>query len=274
MKSVALTAIIVVSAWGQAHDPQVLRIAALGGNEQVKALRSALIGPITHAELYDTVFYCEERLRGSLRRLVSDRKAGIQAAYLLSLIADPEDLRAIIRRPPRPKLVTDRWAYRVACSLLDASNEEDWNFLRDCLMGKYADDLWASIGAIQTLKLIGSERSVVVLQDAQRAKLKRGERWHEEIASAISFTDVQRPALRGSNLEELTGPLAQTLGAKNAEAPRLNQAGNKALVNVRVIAGRDLSIYTASFSRAEDYWRLRGLQEVAQVYFGPDPNHK
>jgi hypothetical protein len=137
MKWLVLVAIIVVSARAQAPDPQVLHIGALRGDQQRKALRAVLIAPITHAGFYDTVFYCEAELRDSLRRLVSDRKTGIEAAYFLSLVADANDLRAIIRKPPRSKLISDRWAYRIASSLLEAKEEEDWKFLRDCLMGKY-----------------------------------------------------------------------------------------------------------------------------------------
>lgn len=262
-----MAAIIVALAKAQVHDPQVLRIAALPGDQQLKALRSTLIDPIADPAFYDTVFYCEAELRGSLRRLVSDRKTGVQAVRLLSLIADTNDLRAIIRNPPRARVFSDQlWAYHVASSLLDAKEEEDWNFLRDCLMGKY-DDPWGPTGAIQTLKLIGSARSIALLQQGQRSN----SRWGEEIRHAISSTKGQVLPLHGRSLEELVAALRNALGTKNNDgSPRYNMAADKALVDMELVAGRELLIFTASFARVDGEWRLHGLQRVAQAYFGPD----
>ncbi len=249
----------------QDRDPEVLRIAGLSGKEQTKALRSALLSRSRGKAFGDTLFYSQEQLRGSLRRLVSDRKAGTEAAYYLCLIADHNDLRAIIRRPPRARTLTDFWAYQVASSVMEAGEEEEWNFLWDCLMGK--KDPWASSGAIQTLKLIGSPRSLAMLEQAHEANL----RWGGEVDRAIAFAKIERPPFHGSSLGEVAGRVAHLVGAENGEMPRYDAGGDKALVDVRLTAGRDLLIYTASFSRVDGEWYLRGFREVMQGYLGPAP---
>src|SRR5271166_4514156 len=144
----------------ETHDPEVVRIAGLQGKAQQRALRLFLSRPTNnHFNLFDSLFYYEAELRPALRPLALDRRLGMFVADFLTLVGETDDLRLVIHHPPRWKRRFDstRWAYGAACSLLNASTEEDWRFLRSCAERKY----WgrADSGAIRTLKLIASPKS-------------------------------------------------------------------------------------------------------------------
>jgi hypothetical protein len=153
----------------QIGDPNVFRVARLQGASQQNELRELITDELRSDkhELRESVFYYEARLRPALRSLLQDPKVNEEAVDLLTLIGVPEDLRTIIERPPQPKrkAFLHRWAYSVACSLLDPSSEEEWSFLRHCALNEY-HDRWVDAGAIQTLKLIASPRSREILEEA------------------------------------------------------------------------------------------------------------
>ena len=251
----------------QIGDPQVLRVAGLRGLPQQKALRRLMARCVKRDEerFPQAVFYCGDRLRPALRSLVQDPEFGGLAVTLLAFIAVREDLRGIIQSPPQPKQpeFSDRWAYSVACSLLDPSSDEDWSFLRKCALNEF-DDAWVDAGAIQTLKLISSPRSRGILEEAQRRNSSR----LRSVSQAIEYIESKPAPLVGPNLEALAARVARALSIgewKGNGKPQCNETADKALVNFTFESGRDRLIYTATFHKSEAIWRLRGVSETAQM---------
>jgi hypothetical protein len=172
----------------------VRRVANLDGEPQRTALREILAGLQVTREVPDTVFYYEARLRDPLRALISDPKVGESAVRLLALIGVSEDLELIVQLPPpaREGLPQNRWAYYVACALLEPSSEEEWAFLRKAALNEFNDG-WVDAGAIQTLRLIASPRSQQILDEAHNGNLRRT----KSIARALDYIHIQSAAARG-----------------------------------------------------------------------------
>jgi hypothetical protein len=256
----------------ESHDPDLLRVSSLQGKAQRKELRHLLTHfPNNQYRFYESAFYYGDQLRPALRVLVGDPKVGGMAVDFLARLAEPEDLRFIIRNPPRPRhpLVSDRWAYKVACSLLDPRTEEEWSFLRSCTLNRYQDG-WTQSGAIQTLKLIASPRSKELLEEAQRQNPSSA----RAAARALEYIRSEPSSLMASNLEELAARVAQTIKIGNwqgNEKPRYSEGNDKALINFEFSSGRDRLIYTATFCRTQNIWRLRGVRESAQVLLAALP---
>jgi hypothetical protein len=257
----------------QVHDPSVLHVAELQGKAQQKALRLLLTHPPSNdwSTLYDSVFYYEVHLRASLRTLIQDPRVGTEAVEILTRIGEPEDLRFIIQHPPPSKhqLVSNRWAYGVACSLLDATTEEEWSFLRNSALGKY-DYAWVNTGAIQTLALISSPRSQDLLEEAQRQNQPSA----RSVARALEYVRSAPAPLTASSPEELMARVVQTIkiGSWRGDGRlRYNEAGDKALVDVDFYSGQDVLIYTATLYRIQGSWRLRGVREIAQYLMSAPP---
>jgi hypothetical protein len=136
----------------QTYRPEVLRVTGLRGRAQQKELRKLLINwPNNQPSPDQFVFYYGAHLRSPLRALVGDPSVGTRASDFLAVIGEPDDLRFIIQHPPQSKhdFVPDRWAYGVACSLLEPTTDEEWSFLRRCALNTYQNG-WAEDGAIQT----------------------------------------------------------------------------------------------------------------------------
>jgi hypothetical protein len=276
--ALALPLVIVISgsASGQnsvleTFDPDVLRIAALQGKTQQKELRKLLIHlPNQYRRFHESVFYAGAKLRSPLRALVQDSKVGTVAADFLTLIGQPEDLHFIIQHPP-PRSKRDfrpyRWAYGVACSLLDPITEEEWSFLRSSALNTYKDG-WAATGAIQTLKLIASPRSRELLEETQ----KQNQLSARAVATALDYIRSEPSPLTASTPEELAARVAQAIKIGKWEGngePRYNEGNDKALVNLQFSSGRDLLFYTATLYKIDNIWRLRGVREIAQALVMP-----
>jgi hypothetical protein len=248
----------------------VARITTLRGDAQRDALRTLLHHPPNNYDSFcNSVFFHEAQLRPTLRQLVSDRVVGEQAVYLLALIADPEDLRAVFHRPPKAKRGFKQWAYYVATALLDARTDEDWAFLERCALQKY-DDPWSVRGAIQTLRLIASPRSISLLEGAG----KQNQRWASEIQHALQYARSEPLPLSASTLPELLGRASTAtragLWTGTGEA-RFNESADKALIDLQFAYGQDRYTYTATLHRVGDHWRISALREVAQALVPPAP---
>ena len=92
------------------------------------------------------------------------------------------------------------------------------------------------------------------------------------IAGALEYIDSHPPALVDENLEALAERVARAIGIgdwQGNRAPRFNQAGDKALVNITFIAGSDRLTYTATFHRLEGTWKFRGARETLQELMPP-----
>jgi len=101
---------------GQPGRPNHLELRALLVNHQ---------RTFSPEHKWDSIFYHEDKLRSSLRSYLHDRKARENAQAVLALIGDPGDLQLVVRQAP-PVARTpfaNRWAYGVACALLEPSTE-------------------------------------------------------------------------------------------------------------------------------------------------------
>jgi hypothetical protein len=251
-------------------DPAVQRIAGRKGKVQQRELRRLLIHPgDDDHSFYESIFYHEAHLRPALLALVHDPKVGAEAANFLTLIGQPDDVRFIIHHPPPSKgqAFPHRWAYGVACSLLDPTLEEDWTFLRYSAVNKYEDG-WVEAGAIQTLKLIASPKSVELLEEIQKQNQSRA----REVANALEYARSEPSPLTAPNLKDLAARVAQIIKIGRWEGngePKYNEANDKALVDLQFSSGRDLLFYTATFWRMQDLWRLHGVSETGQALLAP-----
>jgi hypothetical protein len=209
--------------------------------------------------------YYEARLRESLRALLGDPLAGTKARQVLALIGDPEDLQLIVELAPPSGSgpFASRWAYSVACALLEPQSQAEWDFLRKAAMNGY-DDRWVDAGAIQTLKLIASPRSRQILEEAREQNAFRT----RSIAIALNYIEFNPPSLSGEKLKELAVRVAQVVKVGkwggNGE-PRYSQAGDTALVDFQFDAGDDVLTYSATFHRVDGIWKLRGVRETLQA---------
>ena len=251
----------------QIGNPKIFRVAGLHGVSQQNALRDLIIGDFRNDKhgLRESVFYYEARLRPALRSLLQDPTVNQDVLELLTFIGVPEDLRLIIEGPPPPKRkpFPHRWAYSVACSLLDPNSEEEWSFLRKCALNEY-DDRWADAGAIQTLKLIASPRSREILEEAHSQNEFRA----RSVTGALEYIQSEPSPLTASNLEELAGRVAQAIKIGNwggNSKPRCNEAEDKALLDFQYRSGLDHLTYTATFHSIDGNWKLRGVRETLQA---------
>jgi hypothetical protein len=242
----------------------VRRVASLDGEPQRTALREILAGHGVGREVRDAVFYYEGRLRDPLRALLSDPKVGESALRLLALIGVSEDLELTVQLPPpaREGLLKNRWAYGLACALLEPSSEEEWAFLRKAALNEFNDG-WVDAGAIQTLKLIASPRSQQILEEARNVNSRRP----NSIAKALEYIHSNPPPLADEDLEALAKRVAGTIKFGNWEGngkPLFNQGKDKALVDSWHYDGEDRLTYTATFHLVNGVWRLCGLRETFQ----------
>lgn len=216
----------------------------------------------------ESFFYNEQRLRPALRTLLHDAEFAETAIKTLAFFGDPEDLRLIFRAKP-PVGKDNRWAYGVACALVEPRTESEWEFLRRAALNEY-DDLWVDAGAIESLKVIASPRSRRVLEgvrgrNRERAKLA---------TRAIEYIDSKPAPLVDRDLERLAERVANAIRYGELGwigAPLFNRERDKALVEFSYFGGGDRFTYHATFHKVQGTWRFRGAQETAQGVLAPPP---
>jgi len=187
---------------------------------------------------------------------------------MLALIGDPEDLRLIIRLapPPQPGPFSNRWAYGVAAALLEPATEEEWAFLRQCALNGF-DDRWVDAGAIQTLKLIASPRSLGILNEALQQNTFR----EKSVVKGIAYVQSNPLPLRDENLNQLADRVANAIKFGRLEEGRrvrYNESEDKALVDWAYNTGEDRLTYTGTFHKVDGMWRLHGVRETLQEMIG------
>lgn len=207
-------------------------------------------------QLTDAVFKSERRLRPVLRALLKDPQYTSAARYLLALIAEPKDIEHILTLAPPPDDGDDfqYWRYAVATALIQPTTESGWRFLERCARGDYKDG-WSDDGAIQSLQLNGTARSQSILR-------------------SLRIIPGQSPPLADRNLETVAANIAKALNSKTfqgTDAPRFNEAGDKALMDLTFVQGRDRLVYTATFHKLKGLWTLRNVHETLQVLVPPAP---
>ena len=274
LPTVVLYSLVCCAAMAQERVPcadDVRRVAGLEGEPQRTALREIIAGYQSTDEVPNAIFYYEARLRDPLRALLRDPKVGESARGLLALIGVSEDLQLVVQLapPPRDGPFDNRWAYEVACALLEPGSEREWAFLRKAALNEF-DDRWVDAGAIQTLKLIASPRSQKILEEARTGNAERA----KSIARALDYIHSNPPPLADENLETLAKRLAGAMRFGKWEGngtPRYNQRRDKALVDCRYSTGEDWLTFTATFHLVNGIWRLRGLRETLQQLAVPVP---
>ncbi|MGD0014823.1 MAG: hypothetical protein ABSD56_10425 [Bryobacteraceae bacterium] len=246
------------------------RIARLAGPARRRELRQFLAGDPPD-DLFELVFFYERRLRPALRSLAEDPHVGGMARALLAFIGVPADLQWLVRHAPplSREPFGNRWAYGIATALLEPSDDEQWAFLRKCALNEYNDG-WVDAGAISTLRLIASPRSVEILEQARSANTERA----GFIESALKQIRSNPPVLAHPDLEEAAKTVAQaiTIGRWEGNAkPRYNEQGDMALVDSEFLECRDRLTYTATFHRVDGVWKLRGVRETMQALIAVPP---
>ncbi len=247
---------------------EVLRVIKLDGASQERELRELLAGDFQSErnQFTESVFYYEARLRPVLRTLTRDPQVTERARGLLSLVAVPEDLRLVMQLEPPPSSsgFPERWRYAVATALVNPDDEDEWSFLRQCALNEF-DDRWVEAGAIQTLKLTGSPRSQRILEEAQQKNQAR----IRSITSALDYIKSNPTILADTDLDVLASRVAEVIKIGTWEGngnPRLNEAGDKALVDFTFQTSEDGLVYTATFHRIDGTWTLRGAHETYQAF--------
>jgi hypothetical protein len=255
----------------QVSDAEVWRVAALHGAEERRALGKLL----KKADSPDPFFRYETRLHSSLQVLLRDPDDSRVAEALLIFMAYSEDMRRILDlAPPADHSPTaeNRWAYFVACALLEPTSEKEWQFLRSAAMNEY-DDRWVDAGAIQTLRLIASPRSLQILEETRQRNQDRA----EDIARAIKYIESNPPPFEDPNLEPLAKRVADALDVGKwigNSPPIYNEARDKAQIASEFIADRDRYTYTATCHNVRGIWKLRGIWETMQAMLPAPPPRK
>jgi len=218
--------------------------------------------------LRDTVFYHEHRLRPSIRALLRDTKCAAGARETLALIGEPDDLELVVRLapPPHPRPgFENRWAYAVVSALLEPGSESEWSFLRAAALNQFGDRR-VDAGAVQTLKLIASQRSTAILEEVRNRNADRA----RSCSKAIDYILSKPPALIENSLERLAKRVAEVnrIGEwQRNRNTRYNADGDKALVDIVYATSEDIFVHTATFHRIDGLWRLRGVRETLQQFF-------
>ncbi|HEV1285762.1 MAG TPA: hypothetical protein VNU44_10635 [Bryobacteraceae bacterium] len=267
MRAIIALVSLASLAWAQKGlAEEVSRVASLDGVSQTKALQILLTDRSSEDGLTDLVFYHEGRLRGSLQDLLSDSTVGDAARRYAAIIGDPDDLRLMVRLGPATerRAFENRWAYGVACALLEPESDQEWAFLRKAAFNDF-EDRWVDAGAIQTRKLIASPRSRQILEEAQKANASRA----NLIARALAYIQTNPAPLADQDLEKLAKRVAQavTIGKWEGNGrPRYNQTRDRALVDISFRLPEDALTYTATFQHVEGVWKLRGVRETLQAF--------
>jgi hypothetical protein len=254
---------------------EVDRIAALKNAQQRQALRELLVdsGKVDSdpRAFREAIFYHEGQLRPALRSLLNDAEASQIARFLLSTTGSADDLRLMIQHPPpvARRGFPNRWTYAVATSLLEPKSDEEWNFLRKCAENDF-EDRWVDYGAIQTLKLIASDRSRQILEESS----VRNEFRRRQIATAVEYIQSNPQPLACPNLTDLAKRVAEVVRFGDLEeirSPCYDELGDKALVDFVFHSGLDRLTYTATFHLKNGVWKLRGVRETLQEFMPPPP---
>lgn len=180
----------------------------------------------------EDIFRYEAKLRPILRKLATDKRFAVTARTLLALIAEPADLRRLLKLPPPVDADPDESLYSLTSSLIALPNDKAaQSFLRSSAEGRG----WNANGSTLTLKL-------------------------------------QRENLTGPDLTQLAERTARAIAAgewhRNSAAV-FNQAQDKALIEMTFIAGLDQLVYTATFHKTGKLWSLRAARETMQGMMPP-----
>ena len=245
----------------------VRRILKLPVDAQRRELKELLAGEMDPAgpPLNELMFTQESMARPTLRWLLGDPEVGPQAGELLAFAGFPEDVRLLVQYAPEPngEPAVNRWTYAVASALLEPSSEREWSFLKRCAADNYGDH-WIDAGAIRTLQLIASPRSLQILQDVRKLNPYRT----NEVDKAVSYINSQPGPLTGKDANSAAEKLAQALGSgvwMGNELPRYDDQHDAALVDCDfLLEGTQFLVFTATLHREGAVWRVGGVRQTRQ----------
>jgi hypothetical protein len=214
------------------HPKDLNEIASLNEIDLKRELRELLAGQFEGDDHEKQMFLNDSKFRPALRQLITDPKVAKRAIWPLAFIGVPDDLRWIVNHAPRVEgeLFEDRWAYAVACALSEPTTESEWTFLRKCACDDFKDG-WVDAGAIETLKLIASDKSVRIFEDARAKNKDRG----EYIDKALEYARSKPAAFADTNLNALAERIASiiTIGKwRGNQPPVFNNTRDKAYVDI------------------------------------------
>jgi len=259
------------------HAADVPRILKLPVDAQRRELKELLAGETDPAgpPLNELMFAQESVARPALRWLLGDPQVGPQAGELLAFIGYPEDVRLLVQYAPEPngEPAVNRWTYAVASALLEPSSEREWSFLKRCAADNYGDR-WIDVGAIRTLQLIASPRSLQILEDVRKLNPFRT----NEVDQAILYIHSQPGPLTGKDANSAAEKLAQALGSgawMGNEQPRYDDQRDAALVDCNfLLGGTQLLVFTATLHQEGAAWRVGGVRQTRQKLLPKAPGPK
>jgi hypothetical protein len=256
--------------WGEPEDFH--KLAALSG----PALEQASLDVLARSyrrpkEIMETVFQLQDRLRPGFRAAAKDPRAARNCAWLLSLIADEQDLLVLLNARVlwSPEARTGDlplwWCYAdLAGALLNPPNEEGWVFLRERLLEPGSS--WAFGVACDALVLSERDRATAVLQEA-RARLR--ESGSTSPAARLDEALARRAALgptpESSNVLEVLQWAVRALDVGDPErrysvlGKSFSRDGDRALVAIRFGWANCTPFYDFVFKRVNGHWRVQGV---------------
>jgi hypothetical protein len=229
----------------------VERLINTGTSDAIRELLSS-----DTPKLNEAIFQFEHRLRPILRALLKDPQVTLAAREFLARIADPNDIEQLLTLapPPEDEILPGRWRHSLVTALIQPTTESGWEFLELCARNDFNNESLER-SAIQSLQLNGSPRAQALLK-------------------SLPVTPRPSPSITHPNLEAAAKTIAQALNPKTwqrNEAPRFNEAADKALIDLTFQIGFDYLIYTATFHKTNESWTLRNVYETYQAFSPPPP---
>jgi hypothetical protein len=229
----------------------VERLINTGTSDAIRELLSS-----DTPKLNEAIFQFEHRLRPILRALLKDPQVTLAAREFLARIADPNDIEQLLTLapPPEDEILPGRWRHSLVTALIQPTTESGWEFLELCARNDFNNESLER-SAIQSLQLNGSPRAQALLK-------------------SLPVTPRPSPSITHPNLEAAAKTIAQALNPKTwqrNEAPRFNEAADKALIDLIFQTDLDRFVHTATFHKIEGLWTLRNVQRTLQAF---SPNFK
>lgn len=257
-----------------ARGNDLARLASLHGEPQRSALRDLLVAEREQdgeRALEDFLLQHTSKIHDAFLALMNDDHAGEPARHLISILALPEDMARMLPVVPRPSAAgafDDRWIYGAVTGLVEPTTDTEWKLLEQAAFGDY-DDGWVDYGAIQSLRLNASARSRAILAQVPKHNRER----EKTIQRALAYIDAGAKPVSDPDIAAAGAKAAKAVGLSgwrgNGE-PRYSEDHQTGLIEARFIIDRDLLVYTATFHRVGNEWRLRAMRETMQALLAMD----
>jgi len=140
------------------------------------------------------------------------------------------------------------------------NNEEEWSFLRNAALDKYNNEM-ITLGAINTLKLIATPRSVQILDEVRKTDSGHS----SMIGNAIAYAQSNPGPLVDRDLVKLGERVALATAAdlwKGNKSPTFNSLNDRALIDIEYGGGMDLVVATATFQKVGEFWKFCGARDT------------